>query len=350
MTLDAAVRVDRGAFALDVEVTAADGELVVVLGPNGAGKSTLLSALAGLLPASGSIAIGDQVVLDDDEGIDRPPEERPVGVVFQDGRLFPHLSLVDNVAFGLRSRRARKAVARAEARAWLERIGLADRAGDRPSALSGGQAQLVALARALATQPRLLLLDEPLSALDAQVRPTVRADLRRHLASFEGSRLLVTHDPLEALVLADRLVVLEDGRVVQVGTPDDVRRRPRSAYAASVVGLNLWRGTGTGGRLVLESGGELVTAGPVPDGPALAVVAPAAVALHRTRPEGSPRNVVEGVVVGIEHRGAAVRIQLDGPLPLLAEVTAAAVADLHLAVGDRAWASVKASEITATPA
>ena len=160
-------------------------EVVTIIGPNGAGKSTLLSALAGLLPASGRIAIGDQVVLDDDEGIDRPPEERPVGVVFQDGRLFLHLSLIDNVAFGLRSRGARKAVARAEARVWLERIGLADRAGDRPSALSGGQAQLVALARALATQPRLLLLDEPLSALDAQVRADPRV-LDAYLGEMPG--------------------------------------------------------------------------------------------------------------------------------------------------------------------
>ena len=350
MSLDAAVRVDRGAFSLDVALAAADGELVVVLGPNGAGKSTLLGALAGLVPTAGRITIGDSVVLDDGAGVDLPPEDRPVGVVFQDGRLFPHLTLLDNVAFGLRSRGARKAAARAAAHDWLERIGLADRAGERPTALSGGQAQLVALARALATEPRLLLLDEPLSALDAQVRPAVRADLRRHLASFEGSRLLVTHDPVEALVLADRLVVVEDGRVVQEGTPDEVRRRPRSAYAASVVGLNLWRGTGTGGRFVLDSGGELVTAGPVPDGPVLAVVAPSAVALHRSRPEGSPRNVVEGVVAGIEHRGGAVRVQLDGSLPLLAEVTAAAVADLHLAVGEAAWASVKASEITTSPA
>lgn len=350
MSLDADVRVDRGAFSLDVAVTAADGELVVVLGPNGAGKSTLLGALAGLVPTAGRISIGDEVVLDDDAGIDLPPEDRPVGVVFQDGRLFPHLTLLDNIAFGLRSRGARKAAARATAHGWLERIGLPDRAADRPAALSGGQAQLVALARALATEPRLLLLDEPLSALDAQVRPTVRADLRRHLESFAGSRLLVTHDPVEALVLADRLVMMEAGRVSQVGTPDDIRQRPRSAYAASVVGLNLWRGTGTGGRLALDSGGELVTASPVPDGPALAVVAPAAVALHRTRPEGSPRNVVEGVVVGIEHRGEAVRVQLDGPVPLLAEVTAAAVADLHLVAGETVWASVKASEITTMPA
>ena len=271
MSLDAAVRVDRGAFSLDVALAAADGELVVVLGPNGAGKSTLLGALAGLVPTAGRITIGDSVVLDDGAGVDLPPEDRPVGVVFQDGRLFPHLTLLDNVAFGLRSQGARKAAARAAAHDWLERIGLADRAGERPAALSGGQAQLVALARALATEPRLLLLDEPLSALDAQVRPAVRADLRRHLASFEGSRLLVTHDPVEALVLADRLVVVEDGRVVQEGTPDEVRRRPAPAYAASVVGLSFWRTT-DGRPLRAQLGRRLVTADPGPRRPVLAVV------------------------------------------------------------------------------
>jgi molybdate transport system ATP-binding protein len=271
-------------------------------------------------------------------------------VVFQDGRLFPHLSLVDNVAFGLRCRGARRAAARREAHGWLDRVGLADRAGDAPATLSGGQAQLVALARALATNPRLLLLDEPLSALDAQVRPAVRADLQRQLATFAGSRLLVTHDPVEALVLADRLVVVEDGVVVQDGPPDEVRRRPRTAYAASVVGLNLWSGRGVGGRFVLEGGGHLVAAAPAPDGACLAVVSPAAVALHRERPEGSPRNVVEGLVAGVEPRGGLVRVQVDGSLPLVAEITAGAAAELGMAPGRPVWASIKASEIAISPA
>lgn len=348
--LDAAVVVERAGFRLDVALTAGAGELVVVLGPNGAGKSTLLGAIAGLVAAEGHVLVDGGVVLDTRAGVDLPPEDRPVGVVFQDGRLFPHLSVLDNVAFGLRCEGLRAGPARAEARHWLERVGLADRAGDRPAALSGGQAQLVALARALAPRPRVLLLDEPLSALDAQARPAVRADLRRHLDSFAGARLLVTHDPVEALVLADRLVVVEDGAVAQVGTPDELRRRPRTAYTASVVGLNLWRGRGDGHGLVLEGGVRLVVRGPAPAGPAVAVVSPSAVSLHRRRPEGSPRNVVEGRIAGIEHRGDAARVQLEGPLPLLADVTAGALADLGLAVGDPVWAAVKASEIDVSPA
>ena len=348
--LDAAVVVERPRFTLDVALVADAGELVVVLGPNGAGKSTLLAAVAGLLPAAGHVLVDGTVLLDSRAGIDRPPEDRPVGVVFQDGRLFPHLSALDNVAFGLRCEGMRAGLARSEARHWLERIGLADRAGDRPSALSGGQSQLVALARALAPRPRVLLLDEPLSALDAQSRPAVRADLRRHLDSFPGARLLVTHDPVEALVLADRLVVVEDGRVVQVGTPDELRRRPRTAYTASVVGLNLWRGTSDGRRLVLDGGVALVVPSPAPVGPAIAVVAPSAVSLHRSRPEGSPRNVVEGRIAGVEHRGDTARVQLDAPLPLLADVTAGALAELDLRVGDPVWAAVKASEIEVAPA
>lgn len=349
MSLDARVGFERPGFTLDVSIDADDDELVVVLGPNGAGKSTLLSALAGLLPGRGRVVIDGEVVLDTDNGIDRPPEDRPVGVVFQSGLLFPHLSLVDNVAFGLRSRGAGRRASRRTAHDWLDRIGLADRADDRPEGLSGGQAQLVALARALATCPKLLLLDEPLSALDAQARPAVRADLRRHLDSFAGTCLLVTHDPVEALVLADRLVVVEGGRVVQSGTPADIGRHPRSAYAASVVGLNLWRGRGVHGRFALDSGGQLVTSQPVADGAAVAVAAPAAVALHRRRPEGTPRNVVEGVIAGIERLGGQARVQINGPLPLVAEVTGEAVTDLGLSAGDTTWASIKASEITVYP-
>ena len=348
--LDAAVVVERPGFRLDVRLTADAGELVVVLGPNGAGKSTLLDAVAGLVPAAGHVLVDGAVLLDSRAGVDRPPEERPVGVVFQDGRLFPHLSVLDNVAFGLRCEGMRTGLARSEAGHWLERMGLADRAGDRQASLSGGQAQLVALARALAPRPRVLLLDEPLSALDAQARPAVRADLRRHLDSFPGARLLVTHDPVEALVLADRLVVVEDGRVVQAGRPDELRRRPRTAYTASVVGLNLWRGTGDGRRLLLDGGVPLVVPAPAPDGPAIAVVSPSAVSLHRSRPEGSPRNVVEGHIAGIEHRGDSARVQIDGPLPLLADITAGALADLGLVVGEPVWAAVKASEIDVSDA
>lgn len=257
MSLEAHVSVTLGALDLDVALEVATGEVVAVVGPNGAGKTTLLRALAGLVPLAGGRVVLDGAVLEDPStGAWVPTEQRPIGYVFQDYLLFPHLSVLENVAFGLRCRGTDRRGARTTAQSWLERLDLADHAGDRPGALSGGQAQRVALARALATRPRLLLLDEPLAALDAATRLDVRAHLRRHLSTFDGARLLVTHDPVEAMVLADRLVVVEAGRVVQTGTPTEISRRPRSPYVARLVGLNLLRGRGRGGRIRLVGGGR----------------------------------------------------------------------------------------------
>jgi molybdate transport system ATP-binding protein len=239
--LDAHLVVDRGSFRLDVALTAAPGDVVALLGPNGAGKTTALRALAGLTPLTGGRLRLDGAALER-----TAPESRPVGVVFQDYLLFPHLTALDNVAFGPRCHGATKAEARAQAAEWLERMGLAEHAGAKPRRLSGGQAQRVALARALATNPRLLLLDEPLAALDARTRLEVRTQLRRHLAEFEAVAVLVTHDPLDAMVLADRLVVIEDGRIVQEGTPADIARHPRTDYIAHLVGLNLYKGRAEG--------------------------------------------------------------------------------------------------------
>ena len=219
----------------------------------------------------------------------------------------------------------------------------------RPRALSGGQAQRVALARAMVGDPRLLLLDEPLAALDAATRTEVRRDLRRHLASFDGTRLLVTHDPLEAMALADRLVVLEDGRVTQTGGPAEVSARPRSRYVAELVGVNLWRGRADGDSVELEGGGRLVVAGDH-RGQVFAAVHPHAVALHRRAPEGTPRNVWAGTADTLDVVGDRVRVQVAGPVPIVAEVTAAAAAELRLADGGPVWASVKATEIAVYPA
>jgi molybdate transport system ATP-binding protein len=200
--LVADLTVRRDAFTLELALTAGPGEVVVLLGPNAAGKSTALRALAGLLPLdAGRIAVDDAVLADPDSGIQVPPHARPVGVVFQDYLLFPHLSVLDNVAFGPQAHGVRRADARRHARSWLERIGIAELAGSRPRSISGGQAQRVAVARALATEPALLLLDEPLAALDARTRLQVRAELRRHLTGFAGATVLVTHDPVDAAVL-----------------------------------------------------------------------------------------------------------------------------------------------------
>jgi molybdate transport system ATP-binding protein len=263
--------------------------------------------------------------------------------------LFPNMSALENVAFGLRSRRVPKADARDQARAWLERVGLADHTNHRPTALSGGQAQRVALARALATEPSLLLLDEPLAALDAGTRGDVRRDLRRHLATFHGVRLLVTHDPVDAYTLAERVVILEAGRVVQTGTLADLSAQPRSRYIADLVGVNLIKGTGRDGAITTSKGGRIVPAVPI-DGAAFAVIQPHAVALYRLAPEGSPRNVWAATITYIDQQPDRVRVRLGGDVPLVAEITPAALDDLALRPGDRVWATVKATEITTYPA
>ena len=360
MTLDAVVRVRRRSFELEMAVQVAAGQVLAVVGPNGAGKTTLLRALAGLEPLSaGRVMVGGAVLEDVATGLRIPPERRPVGYVFQDYRLFPHLSALDNVAFGLRATGTGRTAARAAAASWLAQVGLAELAQRRPAALSGGQAQRVALARALATRPRLLLLDEPLSALDAGTRAALRSELRRLVAGYDGCSLTVTHDPLDALVLADAIVVLEAGRVVQTGTPSEVARRPRTEYVARLVGLNLHQGvaeqrTGAGGSsggavIRLAGGGELATSEAV-SGPAFAAFPPTAVAVYRSRPDGSPRNCWPAVVADLEPHGSTIRLRLTGPPDALADVTPAAVAELELVPGQPVWASVKAVEITAYPA
>jgi molybdate transport system ATP-binding protein len=282
-------------------------------------------------------------------GVHVAPAGRRVGVVFQDHLLFPHLSALENVAFGPRSRGLPAAAARAAAREWLDRVGVGEYASARPRTLSGGQAQRVALARALAADPRLLLLDEPLAALDARTRLTVRTELRRHLADFGGAAVLVTHDPLDAMVLADRIVVVEDGTVVQTGAPGEVARRPRTEYVARLVGLNLVRGEAAGHRVEFSDGGSLITADPAA-GAVYAAFRPAAVAVYRDEPHGSPRNVWAGRVAAVEPHGDAVRVQVTGSPSVLADVTPAAVAELALVPGAAVWVSVKASEVEVYPA
>ncbi|GGT02169.1 ABC transporter ATP-binding protein [Streptomyces cinerochromogenes] len=343
--LDAHLIVDRGAFHLDVTLTAGPGDVLALLGPNGAGKTTALRALAGLTPLTAG-----HLHLDGTPLTDTPPESRPVGVVFQDYLLFPHLSALDNVAFGPRCRGAGRAEARSRAAAWLDRMGLADHAGARPRSLSGGQAQRVALARALATGPRLLLLDEPLAALDARTRLEVRAQLRRHLAAFEAVSVLVTHDPLDAMVLADRLVVIEDGRVVQEGTPADIARHPRTDYIAQLVGLNLYRGQAAGHTVRLDAGPAITTT-EVLSGPVFVAFPPSAVTLFRDRPSGaSARNLWRCEVAGLETHGDQIRADLTGELPLAADLTTVAAAELDLHPGAPVWATVKATQTHAYPA
>ena len=351
MTVEATFALHRGTLDLDVEISVRPGELLALLGPNGAGKSTILRAIAGLTPIErGRIAIDDDVV--DEPAAERfvEPEHRPIGVVFQDYLLFEHMSVLENVAFGLRARGTSKGDARRTASAWLDRVGLAEYASDRPRALSGGQAQRAALARALATSPRVLLLDEPLAALDAGARANVRRDLRHHLATFEGMRLLVTHDPVDAYALADRVAILEAGRIVQTGTLAEVTAHPRSRYVADLVGVNLVVGTVDGGRLHAADGVTVVVSD-ADTGPSFALIHPRSIALTRDRPGGSSaRNVWPGRVVDIDRLGDRVRVGLDGPLALTAEITASALTELDLRPGDDVHAAVKATEIEVYPA
>ena len=299
-----------------VALTARPGEVLAVIGPNGAGKSTLLAAIAGLVPAEGTVRLGGR-----DLGR-LPVRERHVGVVFQDRHLFPHLSALENVAFGPRSQGVPRARARAEAREWLDRLGIGDLADRRPRELSGGQAQRVAIARALAQRPDALLLDEPFAGLDVGVAATLRIELTRHLAAYDGVTLLVTHDAIDALTLADRVLVVDDGRVAQVGTPAEVAARPRTEHVARLVGLNVIR-----------------------DGDTLRCFSPGAVTVSLARPEGSARNVWPGRVLSAAPHGDAIRLLVSGDPELIADVTPAATRELGLEPGREVWLSVKETAV-----
>jgi molybdate transport system ATP-binding protein len=349
VTLRAHIVVARGSLDLDVWLNATDGEVVALLGPNGAGKSTILRCLAGLLPIDrGSIECDGTVFDDPSADVFVPSEQRSCGVTFQQYQLFPNMTVLENVAFGLRAKGVDKTLARDRAREWLLRVGVDSIERSRPAHLSGGQAQRVALARALASRPQLLLLDEPLAALDALTRVEVRRELRRHLTDFAGSAVLVTHDPVDAYALADRVIIIEHGQVVQDGTLTDITAHPRSAYVAELAGVNMLSGSLMGGVFAIDGGATVVVAADHLDGPAIAVVRPQAVSLHATRPEGSPRNSWRASVIEIDHRGDRVRVRLQGPIPLTAEITAAAAESLGIKIGLEVWAAVKATEIAVT--
>lgn len=350
MTLRADVATQAGTLGVAARLEVEAGQTAAVVGPNGAGKTTLLRAVAGLAALDrGRVELDGQVLEDTVHGVRVAPERRPIGVVFQDYLLFPHLSALDNVAYGLRTRGRTRREARALARRWLDRVGLAGQASARPRQLSGGQAQRVALARALARGPALLLLDEPLAAVDAAAKGELRRDLRRHLREYAGVRILITHDPVDAFVLADRIVVLERGAVIQQGSAADVAARPRSPWVADLLGLNLYQGRADGGRFAISGGGSLTVASDV-RGSAFAAVHPHAVTVHRARPEGSARNVWPGRVTDLDPEGDRVRVRVGAAPPIVAEVTPAAAAELGLIDGGQVWVSLKATEISVYPA
>ena len=349
--LRASIDVARAGFRIDARVSAASGEIVALLGPNGSGKSTVVHAIAGLVPiGAGEIVVGESVWEDTERGVRLPPAARSVGIVFQELRLFPGLDVLDNVAYGPRARGLSGSEARRRARSMLGRVDAEHLAGRRPRELSGGEAQRVALARALVTEPEVLLLDEPTSALDAGARVRARRMLRSTLEGFPGVKVVVTHDPLEAASLADRVLILEDGRITHAGTLADVRDRPRSSYAASLVGINFLSGTikARPGHVVLDTGrGEIAVVTDLPVGsPALATVHPRAVTLSTTPPAPtSARNVIAGRVEHVDLESDRARVVVTGRPPLTAEVTLAALEDLGLSASETIWATVKATQV-----
>lgn len=351
MSLDSHVIARRGSFEVDIPLQAESGSVIALLGPNGSGKTTTIDAIAGLVPLTGGhVEVGGRTWADAHTSL--PAQERRTGLVAAQHLLFPHLSAIDNVAFGPRSRGMRRAPARARAQAELDALGVGDLAARRPSGLSQGQSQRAALARALATDPEVLLLDEPLSALDPATRAEVRAVLGRRLAEFPGVTVLVTHDPLDALTLADHLVFIDDGRIAQSGSPEEVIARPRDLYVAHVVGLNLYPGRAIDDATVTTEMGPIVTSGVETRGSCWVAFAPAAVSLYPELPVGSPRNAFECTVASIEVLGQLARVRLMTPhgQPLVAEVTTTSVAELRLQTGTAVWATVKATEVSAYPA
>lgn len=337
----------------DLRLRVRPGEVVAVLGANGAGKSTLLALLAGLLhPDAGRISLDGRVLVDTATGVWVPPHHRRVVLLAQQALLFPHLTVAENVAFGPRSRGAGRSAARAAADRWLAAVDATEFAGRTPAQLSGGQAQRVAIARALAADPAVLLLDEPMAALDVAVAPAVRTLLRRVLRESGRTALLVTHDLIDALSLADRVVVLEAGSVVEDGPTRTVLAQPRSAFTARIAGVNLIAGVSDGRHLVTSDGTRIAgrfDPGCRPGDEAVAVFRPTAVAVHLVDPGGSPRNHLPATLTELEPRGDVVRLHT-APVPgaggLLADVTIAAAADLALQPGAAVFCAVKATEVT----
>lgn len=346
----------RGAVSargLDVSFTVGAGEVLALLGPNGAGKSTTAAVIAGLLRGDpATVRVGDQTLTDTSRGVFVPVHQRRVGLLSQDPLLFPHMNALDNVRFATGRATSRRRRDRARALGWLAQVGGADLAERMPGELSGGQAQRVALARALAAEPEVLVLDEPLAGLDVAAAAAVRAQLRPVLSQGGRASVLITHDLLDVLGLADRVAVLEDGRIAESGTPADVLAAPRSAFGARIAGVNAVRGVMVSPG-VLVNGGQSwhgVAAEPLDRGAdAVAVFAPASVAVYLEQPHGSPRNCIFVSVRALEVVGGVVRVRGvavdDETAVIAAAVTPEAVADLRIGVGDRVWFTVKAQEI-----
>src|SRR6266480_2799403 len=365
-------------FHLDISFSAKTGKTTVLLGESGAGKSTILRLLAGLLhPQRGLISLDGVTYFDSERRIAIPPQERPFGYVFQDYTLFPHLGVFENVAFGLRAQHLPHKTVRQRVGEALEQVHLAGYDQRRPAQLSGGQQQRVAIARALALQPQLLLLDEPLAALDVQTRREVRQELRNLLSGTGITTVMVTHQYLEALLFGYHILVLEQGRVIQQGSHRDLLQYPRSSYVAELVGMNFFRGrvvrceagalctiqlqsNGRPGIELSAALGEQAQKLPGAGEEAFVLVDPRSITLYQTLPDSSARNVFQGAIVQLLHLGTPfgnnsehsgrVRVSLivdDSVLPLTAEITEASASRMELSEGKIIYAAFKATEARA---
>jgi molybdate transport system ATP-binding protein len=345
------VRKRLRSFTLEATFGVERGETLVLVGESGAGKTTVLRLLAGLdRPDAGRICLGDETYFDAGAGVDLPAWQRDLAYLSQDYSLFPHLSALDNVAFGLRAQGMRARAARSRALGALHRVGLADAAARRPGQLSGGQQQRVALARALVLEPSLLLLDEPLSALDLQSRAELRTELRSVLQGTDCATVYVTHAPLEAIALGTRVAAIEAGRITQSGTPDELLRRPRTPYVAAFMGVNLLQGRLVRGddglARLLTSAGSVAVAETGEEGELLVALDPRDITLHTQQPVGSAQNALHGSILEVTPEpplGERVRVAVQTQPPLVAEVTRQAADALRLREGMPVWAAFKAT-------
>ena len=354
MSLHVEATTDLGALRLDVNLEAAAGRCLAIAGPSGAGKSSSLRIAAGLLrPESGRVTSGIEIWLDTAQGIDRRPEERRCGYVFQDYALFPHHRAWQNVAYALRDRP--RSSRQAEARAWLARFGLEGLADARPTTLSGGERQRVALARALARRPDVLLLDEPLSALDTRTRASASRELAEVLRETDVPAILVTHAFAEAALLGDEVAIIDDGRVVQQGTASHLAAKPATAFVADFTGAVVLHGTATpdadGTTVVTLTGGHRIRSTDTGHGPVAATVFPWEITIEPIGQTArrSTQNQLEAQILSVTTIGGRVRLGLGGTEHLTAEVSTTAITHLDLQPGTRVAASWKAAATRLVP-
>ena len=336
--LDARVILNRDSLTLDVELQLQHGEVIAVLGPNGAGKTSLLHALLGWLELeSGWIMVNGEVIDSPDTDSYVPPQHRPFGMVFQDGLLFPHMSVEKNILFGAGKDFNLKPLAESlQANELLAKF---------PSELSAGERQRAAIARSLAARPKVLFLDEPFSALDIQGKRRGRSLLKEALAIGVSGCLMVTHDLVDAFTLADRVMIIEGGKLTQFDVPDRIRSRPGSEWIADLVGWNYYEGIGEGSVVTLPHGTTIFTAEDDLDGPTSISINPASVSIFKSQPSGSPRNSWLCSIQNIEILGGRARVSLVGEIDICADITTVAANELRQSISSEVWVSVKATEV-----